>query len=182
MPRSSESSAEQDQLILGQALRSLRKRAGMTQEQVAERLGWTPPSSAASSAANAAHTGAPSAASSQPSRERQRLRQRDRRRRAPHALLASTRPDHGTRSSRRPNRLDARHSERCAIAVSGPARTYDSDRHQRDRFGTARDPCIWSVWQFPESCRFRTGARPNGSSHAPCFRQRSIHCFCQSCQ
>ncbi|MGO9321731.1 MAG: helix-turn-helix domain-containing protein [Solirubrobacteraceae bacterium] len=33
---------EQDQLILGQALRALRKRAGMTQEQVAERLGVDP--------------------------------------------------------------------------------------------------------------------------------------------
>jgi transcriptional regulator with XRE-family HTH domain len=42
MPRSSELSAEQDQLILGDALRSLRKRAEMTQEQVAERLGVDP--------------------------------------------------------------------------------------------------------------------------------------------
>jgi len=42
MPRSSELTAEQDQLILGQALRALRKRAGMTQEQVAERLGVDP--------------------------------------------------------------------------------------------------------------------------------------------
>lgn len=42
MPRRSELTAEQDQLILGQALRSLRKRAGMTQEQVAERLGVDP--------------------------------------------------------------------------------------------------------------------------------------------
>jgi XRE family transcriptional regulator, regulator of sulfur utilization len=42
MPRSSELDAEQDQLILGHALRSLRKRAGMTQEQVAERLGVDP--------------------------------------------------------------------------------------------------------------------------------------------
>jgi transcriptional regulator with XRE-family HTH domain len=42
MPRSSESTVEQDQLILGQALRALRKRAGMTQEQVAERLGVDP--------------------------------------------------------------------------------------------------------------------------------------------
>ena len=33
MPRSPELTAEQDQLILGHALRSLRKRAGMTQEQ-----------------------------------------------------------------------------------------------------------------------------------------------------
>ncbi len=42
MPQSSEPTVEQDQLILGQALRSLRKRAGMTQEQVAERLGVDP--------------------------------------------------------------------------------------------------------------------------------------------
>jgi XRE family transcriptional regulator, regulator of sulfur utilization len=42
MPRSSELTAEQDQLILGHALRALRKRAGMTQEQVAERLGVDP--------------------------------------------------------------------------------------------------------------------------------------------
>jgi transcriptional regulator with XRE-family HTH domain len=42
MPRRSELTAEQDQLILGQALRALRKRAGMTQEQVAERLGVDP--------------------------------------------------------------------------------------------------------------------------------------------
>jgi transcriptional regulator with XRE-family HTH domain len=42
MPRISELTAEQDQLILGHALRALRKRAGMTQEQVAERLGVDP--------------------------------------------------------------------------------------------------------------------------------------------
>ena len=42
MPRTSEPTAEQDQIILGHALRSLRKRAGMTQEQVAERLGVDP--------------------------------------------------------------------------------------------------------------------------------------------
>jgi transcriptional regulator with XRE-family HTH domain len=42
MPRRSELTAEQDQLILGQALRALRKRTGMTQEQVAERLGVDP--------------------------------------------------------------------------------------------------------------------------------------------
>jgi transcriptional regulator with XRE-family HTH domain len=42
LPRSAEPTAEQDQLILGQALRALRKRAGMTQEQVAERLGVDP--------------------------------------------------------------------------------------------------------------------------------------------
>ena len=42
MPRRSEPTAERDQLILGQALRALRKRAGMTQEQVAERLGVDP--------------------------------------------------------------------------------------------------------------------------------------------
>jgi transcriptional regulator with XRE-family HTH domain len=42
MPRSSEPTVEQDQLILGQALRALRTRAGMTQEQVAERLGVDP--------------------------------------------------------------------------------------------------------------------------------------------
>jgi transcriptional regulator with XRE-family HTH domain len=42
MPRRSEPTAEQDQLILGHALRALRKRAGMTQEQVAERLSVDP--------------------------------------------------------------------------------------------------------------------------------------------
>ena len=42
MSRTSEPTVEQDQLILGQALRALRKRAGMTQEQVAERLGVDP--------------------------------------------------------------------------------------------------------------------------------------------
>jgi transcriptional regulator with XRE-family HTH domain len=42
MPRTSEPTVEQDQLILGQALRALRKRAEMTQEQVAERLGVDP--------------------------------------------------------------------------------------------------------------------------------------------
>lgn len=42
IPRSSELTVEQDQLILGHALRALRKRAGMTQEQVAERLGVDP--------------------------------------------------------------------------------------------------------------------------------------------
>ncbi len=42
MPRRSEPTAEQDQLILGHALRALRKRAGMTQEQVAEKLGVDP--------------------------------------------------------------------------------------------------------------------------------------------
>lgn len=42
MPRRSEPTAEQDQIILGHALRALRKRAGMTQEQVAEKLGVDP--------------------------------------------------------------------------------------------------------------------------------------------
>jgi XRE family transcriptional regulator, regulator of sulfur utilization len=42
MPRRSEPTAEQDQLTLGHALRALRKRAGMTQEQVAEKLGVDP--------------------------------------------------------------------------------------------------------------------------------------------
>ena len=42
MPRRSEPTAEQDQLILGHAVRALRKRAGMTQEQVAEKLGVDP--------------------------------------------------------------------------------------------------------------------------------------------
>jgi transcriptional regulator with XRE-family HTH domain len=37
-----EPTAEQDQLILGDALRALRKGAGMTQEQLAERLGVDP--------------------------------------------------------------------------------------------------------------------------------------------
>jgi transcriptional regulator with XRE-family HTH domain len=37
-----EVTAEQDQLILGHALRALRKDAGMTQEQLADRLGVDP--------------------------------------------------------------------------------------------------------------------------------------------
>jgi transcriptional regulator with XRE-family HTH domain len=40
--RNPEPTAEQDQLILGDALRALRKRAGLTQEQLAERLGVDP--------------------------------------------------------------------------------------------------------------------------------------------
>ena len=40
--RNPEPTAEQDQLILGDALRALRKDAGMTQEQLAERLGVDP--------------------------------------------------------------------------------------------------------------------------------------------
>jgi transcriptional regulator with XRE-family HTH domain len=40
--RNPEMTAEQDQLILGDALRALRKGAGMTQEQLAERLGVDP--------------------------------------------------------------------------------------------------------------------------------------------
>ncbi len=40
--RNSEPTAEQDQIILGGALRALRKGAGMTQEQLAERLGVDP--------------------------------------------------------------------------------------------------------------------------------------------
>jgi transcriptional regulator with XRE-family HTH domain len=40
--RNPEPTAEQDQLILGDALRALRKGAGMTQEQLAERLGVDP--------------------------------------------------------------------------------------------------------------------------------------------
>ena len=42
MKRNPEPTAEQDQLILGDALRALRKGAGMTQEQLAERLGVDP--------------------------------------------------------------------------------------------------------------------------------------------
>lgn len=42
MPQSHPPTAEQDQLILGQALRALRKEAGVTQEQLAERLGVDP--------------------------------------------------------------------------------------------------------------------------------------------
>lgn len=42
MKRNPEPTAEQDQLILGDALRALRKSAGMTQEQLAERLGVDP--------------------------------------------------------------------------------------------------------------------------------------------
>ncbi len=38
MPRRTEPTAEQEQVILGRALRALRTKAGMTQEQVAERL------------------------------------------------------------------------------------------------------------------------------------------------
>ncbi len=38
MPRRAEPTAEQEQAILGQALRALRTNAGLTQEQVAERL------------------------------------------------------------------------------------------------------------------------------------------------
>lgn len=40
--RKAEVTAEQDQLILGHALRVLRKEAGMTQEQLADRLGVDP--------------------------------------------------------------------------------------------------------------------------------------------
>lgn len=40
--RKPEMTSEQDQLILGHALRALRKRAGITQEQLAERLGVDP--------------------------------------------------------------------------------------------------------------------------------------------
>lgn len=42
MPRSPEPTAEQDQRILGDALRALRKEAGLTQEQLADRLGVDP--------------------------------------------------------------------------------------------------------------------------------------------
>lgn len=42
MKRNAETTPEQDQLILGRALRALRKRAGITQEQLAERLGVDP--------------------------------------------------------------------------------------------------------------------------------------------
>ena len=42
MTRTTEPTTEQDQLILGDALRALRKDAGMTQEQIAERLGVDP--------------------------------------------------------------------------------------------------------------------------------------------
>lgn len=42
MNRNPEMSAEEDQLVLGDALRALRKKAGMTQEQLAERLGVDP--------------------------------------------------------------------------------------------------------------------------------------------
>jgi transcriptional regulator with XRE-family HTH domain len=39
MNRSAETTVAEDQLILGRTLRALRKRTGMTQEQLAERLG-----------------------------------------------------------------------------------------------------------------------------------------------
>jgi transcriptional regulator with XRE-family HTH domain len=39
---SKESDAERDQVLLGRALRELRVRAGLTQEQLAERLGAHP--------------------------------------------------------------------------------------------------------------------------------------------
>jgi transcriptional regulator with XRE-family HTH domain len=42
MPSRREPTAEQDQLILGHALRALRKQADMTQEAVAEQLGVDP--------------------------------------------------------------------------------------------------------------------------------------------
>jgi transcriptional regulator with XRE-family HTH domain len=42
MPQSRQPTAEQDQIILGQALRALRKGAGMTEEQLTERLGVDP--------------------------------------------------------------------------------------------------------------------------------------------
>lgn len=42
MTRSHETTAEDDRLILGRALRALRKGAGLTQEQFAERLGVDP--------------------------------------------------------------------------------------------------------------------------------------------
>jgi transcriptional regulator with XRE-family HTH domain len=42
MPQSRLPTAEQDQIILGQALRALRKGAEMTQEQLGERLGVDP--------------------------------------------------------------------------------------------------------------------------------------------
>jgi transcriptional regulator with XRE-family HTH domain len=42
VPRRAEPTTEEEQAILGRALRGLRKQAGMTQEQVAERLGVDP--------------------------------------------------------------------------------------------------------------------------------------------
>jgi transcriptional regulator with XRE-family HTH domain len=42
MPRSPEPTPEQDQQILGDALRALRKGADLTQEQLADRLGVDP--------------------------------------------------------------------------------------------------------------------------------------------
>jgi len=40
--RNDKTTPEQDQLVLGRALRALRKRVGITQEQLAERLGVDP--------------------------------------------------------------------------------------------------------------------------------------------
>lgn len=42
MKRNDKTTPEQDQLILGHALRALRKRVGITQEQLAERLAVDP--------------------------------------------------------------------------------------------------------------------------------------------
>ena len=42
MPRTAPPTSEQDQRILGEALRALRREAGLTQEQLADRLGVDP--------------------------------------------------------------------------------------------------------------------------------------------
>lgn len=134
----------------------------MTQEQVAERLGVDPPSSAASSAVNAARTGAPSAASSQPStRASATLPARSTLPRTL-AVAARARPDFDTQPSAPPpkssNRRDARHSERCAIAVS-----YG---HEPPRVGALEGPIRHSLRTHASGLFERWGAPICGGGDA----------------